>query len=109
MGNTCKPMAVSFQCMTKFTTNEKKNKCLFVFHLSFRYAGFYFSYSCDFLFFLVKLLLFVVFLFVVKFLLFSMLILLNSSVCPFTMNLMCSIILNSLVVLFKGFKTTGSQ
>ena len=24
MGNTCKPMAVSFQCMTKFTTNEKK-------------------------------------------------------------------------------------
>ena len=27
MGNTCKPMAVSFQCMTKFTTNEKiKNK-----------------------------------------------------------------------------------
>ena len=26
MGNTCKPMAVSFQCMTKFTTNKKK-KC----------------------------------------------------------------------------------
>ena len=25
MGNTCKPMAVSFQCMTKFTTN-KTNK-----------------------------------------------------------------------------------
>ena len=25
MGNTCKPMAVSFQCMTKFTTNKKKN------------------------------------------------------------------------------------
>ena len=24
MGNTCKPMAVSFQCMTKSTTNEKK-------------------------------------------------------------------------------------
>ena len=24
MGNTCKPMAVSFQCMTKFTTNKKK-------------------------------------------------------------------------------------
>ena len=23
MGNTCKPMAVSFQCMTKFTTNKK--------------------------------------------------------------------------------------
>ena len=26
MGNTCKPMAVSFQCMTKFTTNKKKVK-----------------------------------------------------------------------------------
>ena len=24
MGNTCKPMAVSFQCMTKFTTNKKR-------------------------------------------------------------------------------------
>ena len=24
MGNTCKPMAVSFQCMTKFTTSKKK-------------------------------------------------------------------------------------
>ena len=24
MGNTCKPMAVSFQCTTKFTTNKKK-------------------------------------------------------------------------------------
>ena len=24
MGNTCKSMAVSFQCMTKFTTNKKK-------------------------------------------------------------------------------------
>ena len=23
MQNTCKPMAVSFQCMTKFTTNKK--------------------------------------------------------------------------------------
>ena len=29
MGNTCKPMAVSFQCMTKSTTIKKK-KC----HLS---------------------------------------------------------------------------
>ena len=27
MGNTCKPMAVSFQCMTKFTTNKKKRNC----------------------------------------------------------------------------------
>ena len=26
MGNTCKPMAVSFQCMTKSTTNKKKGK-----------------------------------------------------------------------------------
>ena len=26
MGNTCKPMAVSFQCMTKFTTNKKKKE-----------------------------------------------------------------------------------
>ena len=25
MGNTCKPMAVSFQCMIKFTTNKKKS------------------------------------------------------------------------------------
>ena len=24
MGNTCKPMAVSFQCMTKSTTHKKK-------------------------------------------------------------------------------------
>ena len=24
MGNTCKPMALSFQCMTKSTTNKKK-------------------------------------------------------------------------------------
>ena len=26
MGNTCKPMAVSFQCMTKSTTIKKKRK-----------------------------------------------------------------------------------
>ena len=26
MGNTCKTMAVSFQCMTKFTINKKKKK-----------------------------------------------------------------------------------
>ena len=26
MGNTCKTMAVSFQCMTKSTTNKKKKK-----------------------------------------------------------------------------------
>ena len=28
MGNTCKPMAVSFQCMTKFTTNKKKKSLI---------------------------------------------------------------------------------
>ena len=26
IGNTCKPMADSFQCMTKFTTKKKKKK-----------------------------------------------------------------------------------
>ena len=26
MGNTCKPMAVSFQCMIKSTTNKKKKE-----------------------------------------------------------------------------------
>ena len=26
MGNTCKALAVSFQCMTKSTTNKKKKK-----------------------------------------------------------------------------------
>ena len=26
MGNTCEPMAVSFQCMTKSTTIKKKEK-----------------------------------------------------------------------------------
>ena len=26
MGKTCKPKAVSFQCMTKFTTNKKIEK-----------------------------------------------------------------------------------
>ena len=26
MGDACKPMAVSFQCMTKFTTNKKEKK-----------------------------------------------------------------------------------
>ena len=31
MGNTCKPMAVLFQCMTKFTTNKKKKvSCLII-------------------------------------------------------------------------------
>ena len=26
MGKTCEPKAFSFQCMTKFTTNNKKKK-----------------------------------------------------------------------------------
>ena len=30
MGNTCKPMAVSFQCMTKSTTNKKKEELTFI-------------------------------------------------------------------------------
>ena len=33
MGNTCKPMAVSFQCMTKSTTNKKKLKKKLVMHM----------------------------------------------------------------------------
>ena len=31
MGNTCKPMAVSFQCMTKSTTKKKKKDLCFLF------------------------------------------------------------------------------
>ena len=46
MGNTCKPMAISFQCMTKSTTikiiiiikkkkiKKKKKKCMCVFFLN---------------------------------------------------------------------------
>ena len=30
MGNTCKPMAVSFQCMTKSTTNKNFLKKVFI-------------------------------------------------------------------------------
>ena len=29
MGKTCEPKALSFQCMTKFTTNKKKNPITF--------------------------------------------------------------------------------
>ena len=36
MGNTCKPMAVSFQCMTKFTTIKKKKN---TFNASQLYPG----------------------------------------------------------------------
>ena len=32
MGSTCKPMAVSFQCMTKSTTIKKKKKKKNVYH-----------------------------------------------------------------------------
>ena len=30
MGNTCKPMAVSFQCMTKSTTIKKKDNSIII-------------------------------------------------------------------------------
>ena len=33
MGNTCKPMAVSFQCMTKSTTKKKNNGRAFAFSI----------------------------------------------------------------------------
>ena len=40
MGNTGKPMAVSFQCMTKFTTNKKKKQAIQegVINKGFRYC-----------------------------------------------------------------------
>ena len=34
MGNTCKPLAVSFQCMTKSTTNKKKKKRMAIIKMS---------------------------------------------------------------------------
>ena len=43
MGNTCKPLAVSFQCMTKSTTNKKKKKSFFSF-----YFKNYFSFGLAF-------------------------------------------------------------
>ena len=39
MGNTCKPMAVLFQCMTKFTTNKKKKKSTFLSCIRFQTSG----------------------------------------------------------------------
>ena len=39
MGNTCKPMAVSFQCMTKFTTKKKKKKNLTMLYLKTIYIN----------------------------------------------------------------------
>ena len=46
MGNTCKPMGVSFQCMTKFTTNKKKKEKLYtcVCVCSSKYLYSYFSF-----------------------------------------------------------------
>ena len=38
MGNTCKPTAVSFQCMTKFTTNKKKMKSVVLSTLAYTEA-----------------------------------------------------------------------
>ena len=35
MGNTCKPMAVSFQCMTKSTTNKKKKETYIIYTWDF--------------------------------------------------------------------------
>ena len=41
MGNTCKPMAVSFQCMTKSTTKKKKKTLgrfnMYLQNLNFQY------------------------------------------------------------------------
>ena len=37
MGNTCKPMAVSFQCMTKSTTIKKKKNTGVDCHFSLLY------------------------------------------------------------------------
>ena len=42
MGNTCKPMAVSFQCMTKSTKNKKKKKKIGIIHFppTYHHSGF---------------------------------------------------------------------
>ena len=48
MGNTCKPMAVSFQCMTKFTTNKKKKEKKRAWKiLNFYVANSYLLYKLD--------------------------------------------------------------
>ena len=41
MGNTCKPMDVSFQCMTKSTTQKKKNRIFFFKTFSFFFFPFW--------------------------------------------------------------------
>ena len=51
MGNTCKPMAVSFQCMTKSTTNKKKlKKELKNLMESFLYLCIHYTYKIQFIF-----------------------------------------------------------
>ena len=42
MGNTCKPMAVSFQCMTKFTTKKKKKTLVLDYQVSELYQAKYY-------------------------------------------------------------------
>ena len=39
MGNTCKPMAVSFQCMTKSTTIKKNKKNEYGWYISDIFGG----------------------------------------------------------------------
>ena len=48
MGNTCKPMAVSFQCMTKFTTNKKKKIMVFPLFALELYYSLSVLVDCDF-------------------------------------------------------------
>ena len=47
MGNTCKPMAVLFQCMTKFTTNKKKKKKVAGVTLWIHHTGLKRAYHAD--------------------------------------------------------------
>ena len=47
MGNTCKPMAVSFQCMTKSTTNKKiiiKKEAGFEFEIARKHFSIFFLF-----------------------------------------------------------------
>ena len=55
MGNTCKPMAVSFQCMTKFTTNKKKKRKKKNMQAK-KKRNIFLCYSPDFFFFSVRIL-----------------------------------------------------
>ena len=49
MGNTCKPMAVSFQCMTKFTTNKKYMYKKKRWKKSWHFFVIYFIYTCTYI------------------------------------------------------------